>query len=167
MVFIFFKCKVSQDRSNKTSLRSFGPIFILLWILQNHKHTSTTKHPCLLACTVHLPKHSAGFSAKGSTTSPHTHRGSAPKEARRRRRAPLAFRFCSGAAVALPWPSASGPPSWSFAPAAPPLEQLLHRRCSCCMVARIGSAAATTNRIGSYNGRADSSIGSSEHAPLP
>jgi len=122
---------------------------------------------CLLACTVHLPKHSAGFSAKGSTTSPHTHRGSAPKEARRRRRAPLAFRFCSGAAVALPWPSASGPPSWSFAPAAPPLEQLLPRRCSCCMVARIGSAAATTNRIGSYNGRADSSIGFSEHAPLP
>ena len=41
--FIFFKCKVSQDRSNKISLRLFGPIFIL----QNHEHISITKHSFL------------------------------------------------------------------------------------------------------------------------
>ena len=43
-VFIFFNCKVSQDRSNKTSLKIFRPIFILLWISQNYKHPSITKH---------------------------------------------------------------------------------------------------------------------------
>ena len=47
-VFIFFlNIKHHKTDPTKISLRSFEPIFILLWISQNHENTSITKHPLL------------------------------------------------------------------------------------------------------------------------
>ena len=68
-VFIFFlNIKHHKTDPTKISLRSFEPIFILLWISQNHEHTSITKHPLLasLYClSSSICKTQSGSSAEG------------------------------------------------------------------------------------------------------
>ena len=62
-VFIFLNVKHHKTDPTKKSLRSFGSIFILLSISQNHEHTSITKHLLLaslycwssLSFVSHLP----------------------------------------------------------------------------------------------------------------